>query len=231
MLDNDKHWNPPMRSAFILALVCLCSFLASTACAQDGPSPHGKTDTEILAMGQPAWIEFYTNEVDGSNAGLGRANTLYAGAMRRRNDARPQFEDAAELRDLLNAFGQISVDIASNAHGLGTFWGPRYCEMACDVEGVLYGLLGGEMPPVEPAMTGLVERDLAWLAKQIKTAVTKPDTPLANYGLALSDLDAQRKAWRKIKRLAAKLDRTGSDRVLRFCDTWANSITLMNEGF
>jgi hypothetical protein len=212
-----------MRFLVTLILTCL---LATSAFAQDTDT-HGKTDAGILAMGREDWVGYYTSQVDDSTAGWSRALSTYASVLRRRNQALPQRSNAEDFRRLLTDFGYQSLGIAANCHGRGTFWAHVYGEMECDVEEVIYALLGGPAEPSPPMMTSMVRDSIADLNSRIEFARSWPANGLADYDLAKADLRALRRDWQEIKRLAKNLSRADSDRVLTFCDCWATSVEML----
>jgi hypothetical protein len=186
---------------------------------------YGKTNAEILAMGQQAWFEYYTDPARGgeSTAGMADALGLFAAAARERNDALPQQPQVTALRTQLTDFGREALDLAYNMSGGGTIWIPMYSQMACDVEDVIYGLLGGKVPRVAPATTGQVRRGLVRLAAAAQAEHADEDAAIYfHYDDALASLAALQAEFAGISALAAHFDRSGSDRILQFCLSWVD---------
>jgi hypothetical protein len=229
-----------MQRMILIGLIVYIAWAASTIAAgpalgdDDQPDTFGKTDAEILAMGRSAWFDYYTAPERGgdSTAGMTQAYGLYADAAGRRNDALPQQHHAAELRKLLDDFGEQSIDLASNFTGGGTMWIPEYAAADCDVEDALYALLGGGAAPAPATTTGQVQRDFAKLEHAIRDEQANRDAaPYFKYGEARASLAALRADFKRIAALAATLDRAGSDQVLAFCHTWATTgLELGEEG-
>jgi hypothetical protein len=225
-----------LLSALLLSLggLLLGPAAAQAAGDEDAPDTFGKTDAEILALGQSAWFDFYTDPERGgdSTAGMAEAYEIYATAAQRRNAALPDPHGLRPLGQLLDSFGEHALNVAYHMSGGGTMWIPMYAQADCDVEEVVYSLLGGSgQPAAAPATTGLVSRDLQELDRALRAERDDPDAALYfKYAEAHAELEQLRTVYRQIKARAAQLSRADSDRVLQFCHNWAGAGLEMGEG-
>jgi hypothetical protein len=227
-----------LSRALLLSLSSMLLLLHPVSARAGGdevaPDTFGKTDAEILALGQSAWFDYYTAPERGgdSTAGMAEAYELYATAAQRRNAALPDPHGLRPLGPLLDSFGEHALNVAYHMSGGGTMWIPMYAQADCDVEEVVYGLLGGSgQPAAAPATTGLVSRDLAALDRELRAERDDPDAALYfKYAEAQAELEQLRTVYRQLKARAARLSRADSDRVLGFCHNWATAGLEMGDG-
>lgn len=190
----------------------------------------GKSNAEILEMGQSAWFEFYTDHAGWSTAATAMAGGLYTQAARERNDAMDPGYYSEALRQLMYDFGERALSIGPNTSGGGTIWITIWSGMPSDAEDVTYALRGGELPAAEARTTGDVEREITRLQQQLDKLKVDPDASYFDYEAAMDDMTALRADFRAITDLAAELPRADSDRVLGFCLNWLEAVTGYGEG-
>ncbi len=104
---------------FAIFLLVALPFLA-VAQDVDYNSTFGKTEAEILAMGQDKWDKFYSSKAGDSTAAMVSMNGLYGEAMLHRNEklakkASPAARTRIEkLRKLMGDFGDQATGLGSN---------------------------------------------------------------------------------------------------------------------
>jgi hypothetical protein len=179
---------------------------------------YGRSDQDILDMGQDAWFHFYTERAGDSTMEMVNALQVYADAAKRRNEALPQAPfNVGELRRLLTEYASTAVGLSYNIAGGGTIWTLVDAGAVCDIEDVVYAILGGEVAPAAPMTTGEVKRGFEFLRQQVEDLHADPDAAYFQYEEGQADLLKLREQFTAISKLAAGLERANSDRVLGFC--------------
>lgn len=216
------------------ALRCLPLFLAIAvvavaARAEEYPRKFGKSNTQILAMGFDKWMDFQGARGGQSTAGMSEGMAAYRSALRWRNDrlsakASPTLRKRiAELRRLLVDYTGHMLSLGAYMTGGGTIWSNIHAATLKETEETLYALLSAKAIPEEPLTTGKVKRRFDSLAQDIELHSKESyNTPERTAG-ARRDLESARAAFTKISAVAARLDRSGSDHILAFCMTAANT--------
>ncbi len=191
---------------------------------------YGKSSADILAMGQVAWFEFYTDHAGFSTMDMAMASALYTDAARERNAGLDPGYYSEALRQLLYDLGERALTIGPTLSRGGTIWITIGAGMPADAEDVVYALRGGEMPPVPAMSTGQVERRIDQLEAQIMSTAADPQNQdWFDPAGSLAELRALRADFRAVCALAAELPRADSDRVLAFCDNWIAAVTEYGE--
>lgn len=207
-----------MISRLIFAFTLLFSF----AVAQDLKETHGKTHSQILAMGYDKWYDFYTGKEGETTQGMARAGYTFAESLKWRNlqlEAKKPAKFRAQIKTLRTQFdklGTASISIYRALSGGGTLWQLTYSTDAMNQEETLYALLGGKVKPSKPQVVSKVTKEIAAL----KAAVKSPDPtwshefPRAETNKYLADIDS---SWKQILAIAKTLDRPKSDHILAYC--------------
>jgi hypothetical protein len=204
---------------FGFAVLVACILLLSQAARAEDIDTYGQSDEDILAMGQSAWFEFYTSRAGDSTMEMVNALEVYTAAAKRRNETLPQAHfNVGELRRLLGEYANTAVGLSYNIAGGGTIWTLVGAGASCDIEEVIFAILGGDAPPAEPTTTGEVKRGMEYLGKQIEDLHADPDATYFHYVEGVADLAKLRTQFDAIAKLAAGLDRANSDRVLALCN-------------
>ncbi|MCC7479785.1 hypothetical protein IT575_15205 [bacterium] len=192
---------------------------------------YGKSPGEILAMGQGAWFEYYTEHAGFSTVATAMASAIYADAARERNTGLAPGYYSEALRQLAYDFGERALSIGPALSGGGSIWISIGAAMPADAEDLTYALRGGVLPPAPAMSTGQVQRRIATLEAQINALAADPQSSAwFDPDSSLDELRALRADFRAICALAAELPRADSDRVLYFCDYWLSAVTEFGEG-
>ena len=209
-------------------LQLLLFILPSLALSQS--DTYGKTEAQILAMGEEKWDDFYQSKAGNSTAAMVEMNVIFGAAAEHRNvrltkAARPSVRARVEkLRKLMEAYGADAVGLGYNVTGGGTMWAQVSADITAHTELVLFGVLGGKSPAVKHATVSDVNRQLEALAKTIEGAHTDKDNdPNFKYGDAGASISKMRAELSQIAMVAKPLSRANSDRVLRFCIDYAKT--------
>lgn len=211
-------------------LVALAFILAQ---AQIPADTYGKTEVEILRMGQTAWYKFYTAKSGESTYGMSNALGIYADVAAKRNDrllADPKTPHRVKLKQLstlLTTFGGEMVELGRTISGGGTMWGPIANGSYADAQDAIYALIHPQGQKLaKPSVVSAVTNQLATVPASIKEAgdVMKP----SDQKQALADLADARSTFVKIVKLAAQLDRQASDKILSYCKSQADLLTVAN---
>jgi hypothetical protein len=194
----------------------------------DYNSTFGKTEEEILAMGEDKWNAFYSSKAGDSTAAMVGMNGIYGEALLHRNEklakkASPAAQTRVEkLRKLMDDFGGEAVGLGSNFTGGGTIWSPISAEIETDSETVIYAILGGESKKPKHEVVSSVSKQLDALKAMImKDKADKDDQAYFKFGDAKVSLNKLHEDFTQILAVAQLLDRTNSDRVLGFCLQYA----------
>lgn len=207
----------------ICRLIFALTLLISLALAQDLKETHGKTHSQILAMGYDKWYDFYTSKEGETTQGMARAGYTFAESLKWRNlqlEAKKPAKFRAQIKTLRNQFdklGTASISIYRALSGGGTLWQLTYSTDAMNQEETLYALLGGKVKPSKAQVISNVTKEIAAL----KSAIGKsPDStwstefPKAEINKFLADIDS---SWKQILAIAKTLDRPKSDHILSYC--------------
>ncbi len=214
-----------MRYLFVL-LLSLASILAF---AQDDNNTYGKTETQMLEMGEAKWDDFYEAKAGTSTADMVNMNHLYGEALLHRNERLAQKVGGArkaqveKLRGLLSDFAGDAIDLGYNFSGGGTIWSPISAEVETASERVLFAILGGSLKPKKHYVVSTVAKALARLKTLIaKDAADPDDASYFKAAKAKGSLDKMNAEFHRILAVAQNLDRDNSDRVLAFCYQYAD---------
>ena len=201
--------------------------------AQVPADTYGKSELEILRMGQKAWYQFYTAKSGESTYGMSNALGIYADVAAKRNDrllTDPKTQHRAQLkllRALITTFGNQVVELGRHLSGGGTMWGPIANGSYADAQDTIYALIH---PQGQPRATSTVVSDVtkqfAIVPATIKGAsdVMKP----ADQKQAMADLAEAKTTYLKIVKIAAQFDRPSSDRILSYCKSQVEFLTIAN---
>lgn len=208
---------------FALAALAAVHLSALPARAEEHPT-YGKTYAQILKMGDSTWMDYHAGKSGGSStAEINEAMGIYRLALRWRNDRLAPRAPAsvrtnvAKLRPLLGSFVNSMNDVGFYNSGGGTIWSNIGASAHAGAEETLYHLLGGPGRRGAPLKTGAVYRALDRLPARMDEARKDfPATPEQRQD-ALKSLSDGRATFDKIVKIAARLDRRGSDEVLGFC--------------
>jgi len=191
---------------------------------------YGKSEAQVLAMGQDGWDAYYESRGGNSTAAMVQMNAIFGEAAEHRNqrlEARVSARlrrEAEDLRKLLGDYGNAAANAGSELDGGGTMWAVVGAQIEPDTEAVLFALLGGKMPKARPMVVSEVVKQLDGLAGQIASdAKDKSDNPTFDVVVAKQALAAMRRSFARICGTAKRLKRTDSDRVLGFCREYARS--------
>ncbi len=207
--------------------------LAMSAFAQDEDRMFGKSDAQILAMGQDKWMDFYEQKAGGSNLDMIQACHVYEHVAARRNDrlisrlpAHPA-SDLRKLRKLLDDFSGQSNMIGSFVSGGGSMWTVIDAGDAASREDVLYQALGGKGKGAPATRTSKVGREIERAQREIRAHRSNDQYGNLKEPEALKAQAAAAADYRAIVAIASHLSRSRSDAVLAFC---YNSIHLAANG-
>ena len=109
--------------ALALALVLM---RPGAALAQE--ETFGKSEAQILAMGENKWDAFYMAKAGQSTAAMVAMSSIYGAAMEHRNDQLAKHAPKSvqlkitSFRRQLNNFAGAAIDIGYNLSGGGTLW-------------------------------------------------------------------------------------------------------------
>jgi hypothetical protein len=196
--------------------------------AQERPQEFRETNTEILAMGLPKWLDLH----GGGSLADSEALWAYRNALKWRNDrlmarVSPDLRRRIQrLRPLLVRYAQDMYEISLYEAGGGTIWSGVHGEALVDSEETLYALLGGRVEPARPLVVSAVTKVLDELQADVD-GPPDPDVPLDPQS-ARAALASARATFRRILKIAATLDRKGSDQILAFCADYP--VTMGEDG-
>lgn len=206
-----------MRRALPLLLV----LLAALASAQSGVNTYGKTEAQILAMGQDKWYEFYTSKAGDSTMGMADAYRIYADVEGHRNDrlmkTSPKRAKAKKLRKLLEDFGEQTLDLCSNINGGGTMYTPMYAQYSADAEGTLYGILAGKSKDIGHFVVSTVTKRMEALFSRAAQTAKDKDAGYFKPEEARKTIASLRNTFTGIVAVAKTMSRRDSDLILGYC--------------
>jgi hypothetical protein len=212
-----------MKSVRLLALFLILAAVAGGVSAEEYPRRFGKSNAQILAMGSDKWMDFHGAKAGQSTAGMSEGMAAYRYALRWRNErlsakaSSTLRKQVAGLRPLLIDYTDHMMSIGAYMTGGGTIWSNIHASVLCVCEETLYDLLSGKAKPAKSHTTGMVKRQLDSLAEDITTNSKESyNTPEKTAG-ARKDLADGRATFAKIAAAAAMFDRKGSDHILAFC--------------
>jgi hypothetical protein len=215
-----------MKNALLALFV-----LASTVCfAQDKPNTFGKSNAQILAMGQEKWMSFADKQGGGSNAAMIDASMAYQAASAGRNDrllkTKPGMAvNVHHLRELLGDYTGDCMEVGSYISGGGSMWGTFDAYARAESEDVLFGVLGGKAAPAPKMTVSMVARELQKAKTAIHANRSNDQFGMTKETGANKSLQAAQAHFASIAKICAKLDRRGSDFVLSFCKSQAQNAT------
>jgi hypothetical protein len=218
-----------MSTPRILLLLLAVAILAGLARAEEYPRKFGKSNAQILGMGFDKWMDFQGAKAGQSTAGMSEGMAAYRTALRWRNDrlaakALPALRKrVADLRPLLVDYTAHMMSLGAYMTGGGTIWSNIHAGVLCDSEETLYALLSPKVKAAKPHTTGMVKRELDTLSADIEDHSKESYNTLQKTEDARKDLASGRSAFAKIAAVAARFDRKGSDHILAFCLTTAES--------
>lgn len=214
---------------FAIFLLLALPIYAAAQGDVDFNSTFGKTEEQILAMGEDKWDKFYSSKAGDSTAAMVGMNGIYGEAMLHRNQklakkVSPAAQTRVEkLRKLMGDFADNSIGLGSNFTGGGTIWSPISAESEVDCETVIYAILGGEAKKPKHEVVSSVTKQLdALKAIMMKDKDDKEDASYFKFGDAKVSLNKMHEDFTQILAVAQTLDRANSDRVLGFCLQYAN---------
>ncbi|MBC8064862.1 MAG: hypothetical protein H7Y17_08535 [Chlorobia bacterium] len=213
-----------------LSLIGVTLVLVSAALSQNPEDTHGKTHTQILAMGFDKWYDFYTGKEGETTQGMAQAGYKYASSLKWRNDAliknlRPADQKPVlRLRTHLDEFGTSTIQVFRALNGGGTIWQLTFSSNAMEVEETIYGLLVGTKTAPKPMVVSAVSKEIALLERSFKSAPASS----WDYGISKTDTAKQlaraKLTFQEIVKIAKAYDRRKSDRILGYCrDVLVNS--------
>ncbi len=204
--------------ALFLLFACSCLSIAQH-------DTYGKSEAQILAMGQDKWEKFYSAKAGNSTMAMSEMKDIFGEAAKHRNDkliakASPAVRKRMKtLRNYMNDLAQSAVDVAYNISGGGTMWAPVSAGIAGDLELTLYPLLVGKgKAPSHVSATAVP----AELEKVRKAMVSAHGTPGFDLKRSMVGYGRMRVKYFEISRLLKNRPRSESDRVLGFCRTYAH---------
>ena len=206
------------------ALLLLVAVVLSLMCsAQESYDTYGKTESQILAMTQQQWYDFYVAHAGESTASSSNAYWIYGEVEKKRNDrmvaSYPQKKKlVARLRSLLQNYGAEAISIGSAQTGGGTMWNPISSQMGSDLEQTIFGVLGGGTDRNQKLVVSTVQKKLN--AVKVKIDAMRGESGF-DYKMATSAFLDMKADFRKILSEAKSLDRHGSDSLLGFCLNWS----------
>lgn len=206
----------------IPSILCLSVLAAAGAMAQTSAEKRlGKTDAQILALGYDAWMGLHGERMGDTTPAIAEGMKVYRTALRRRNDTRgssltpERREQIGRLRPLMEAYILDLAKLGSLHTDGGTIWVLHHGSSAIAIEETLYPLVGGRHPAVPARTTGAVGRALARLRAHSDTTLRgRAPSVVADSRRLDQRLTEQSDA---LIRIAARLPRKDSDRVLDFC--------------
>jgi hypothetical protein len=185
--------------------------------AQDSQNTFGKTEKEIIAMGETAWHDFYVKQTADSTADESNAYGIYATVMQKRNDqliAQTHNKQAAKIRKYLTDGGNDLTDLGSNISEGGTIWNIIDANMAADIEDAINGYLEKKPAPKEHYVVSDVEKQFSVLAKKIEESHKDTADTMFHYADARKSLADARKNFKLTVEFASHCSRADSDRFL-----------------
>lgn len=209
--------NGGMRRIFSLLLF----LLTSIAVAQPSVDTYGKTEAQILQMGQEKWFEFYTSKAGESTAGMADAYRIYGGVAAKRNDrimkSSPNKSKLQKLRKLLDDFSEQTLELCSNINGGGTMYIPMYAQYGADAEDTLYAILAGKGRDEGSYVVSDVKAKMDALFAKARQTETDKEASYFRAAEAHKSITALRNTFKEIVSVAKKMSRRDSDLVLGYC--------------
>jgi hypothetical protein len=194
----------------------LASLLVSSACVfaqEDRGRSFGKTNAQILAMGEEKWMDFFYKKSGGmSTAETNEALDVYRDAMAWRNDGLMSKSSSLKakylpLRAPLRKLVGESMQLTYVMSGGGSMYSNIAASLQVSAEELLYNLLRGKTASKSIADSVIDAR----LAKLIKGAKEGPSPELAD--LAKTASIATPKALSDVRKASAKFS-AGQKRLL-----------------
>ncbi len=217
---------------FCLALVCL--LISAVAFGQEPPRTLGKTDAQILAMGQEKWSEYFEKKGGGSNADMIEACMAYTEAATRRNArliSRLPNAKAAQMRSLdklMMDFGGHMMNAGSFISDGGSMWALFDAGSASDAQDALFAVLGGAMHASPAMVVSKVTKQIAKVKAAIQKSRDMAESAGRTEAEALKDFELGRLDFVAIQKIAASLDRKKSNALLDFC--FKRAATAVDQG-
>lgn len=218
-----------------LPLFLAIGVLVVAARAEEYPRKFGKSNAQILAMGSDKWMDFQGATAGQSTAGMSEGMAAYRSALRWRNDRLSTKSPAtlrkrvADLRPLLVDYTGPLMSLGAYMTGGGTIWSNIHAGTLSNSEEILYALLSGKAKPAKPQTTGMVKRELVSLAQDIEANSKESYNTPEKTADARKDLAAARAAFARIAVAAARFDRKGSDHILAFCQSTAETAEVESQ--
>lgn len=149
----------PYPLAIALAVTLLPTFAASQQ------KFLGKTEAEVLQMGQDKFLELvYSDSESSTTQGVSEAFRFYASAAKKRNAklaAKAPKGTASNIVALRNALSNViqpALEAEYIATGKGTMYIPMFESRSADLEDFLYGILTKkELPSADMTAEGLLD--------------------------------------------------------------------------
>jgi hypothetical protein len=212
-----------MKTAFALvAILALSSFVA----AQDSVDTYGKTEKEIVAMGEDGWHDFYISKAGDSTASESSAYGIFGTVLEKANDqlaaSQNKTKEIAALRDSLLNGGIQLTEVGSDIAEGGTIWNIIGAHMEADVEDAISGYLEHKPSSGRHYVVSEVKKQIDLLAKKIESEHKDKDLGANfNYSDAKAALAKVRRYFDKVVAFAAHCNRADSDRFIEIYVTYS----------
>lgn len=186
----------------------------------------GLTDRQILALGQEAFVNKFTDKFGGSTMAMVDGFEIYGQAVKSMNDqvflksSASRLKTIGSLRTRMTRFRTEMCDIGRTVTGGGTLWNITYSETRADVEETL-AIFSGVLQ-VQPRnrvvsdVTKALDR-IGVLAKEHEEGIELVKESGGGIHEVNTSLKLARTEYAELVKLAAKLPRRESDAVLGFC--------------
>ncbi|MBS1705916.1 MAG: hypothetical protein JST40_08585 [Armatimonadetes bacterium] len=217
--------------------ICILALFVATISGAQSDGTYGKSDAEILAMGEDHWYHFFTERAGESTASMSEAYQLFGGALQRRNDkllAKQKKELRKKLETLkvhLRKFSSAVLEMGYGVTGGGTIWIPVSAR-AMDVvpEAHLYEILTGKYGKRKGWVVSQVTKPLNELDSRVQSlkneeAFGKEYYPRANDSSKVAKSELQ---W--LISYARTTPRKTSDCILECCFESLKTALEMSSG-
>jgi hypothetical protein len=198
--------------------------------------PHrtmGKTDEQILQMGQSKWFAYYAGQKDEKNESKKTyidARYSYGYAVRRVSDrilSNPHFPNRGKAKQLVVLVDKLTEECEHIGYAIdpNTGWYWVESRLYADSQDAIYGYLHPQgRPKPRPMVVSDVAKPISQIAKQLDGAdneLTAESTQVT----AKAKYKELRTNFGQIVRLISQTTgRTGSDRILSYCKEAVDSV-------
>ena len=171
-----------MNSLRTLATLAILTSTAVVAIAYAPERLHGKTEAQVLKMGEKKWMDFVADKPGGSTTpGMAEAEAFFASAAHRRN-ARLMSKLGASRRatlvsltDALENAGSAILECDSIVTGRGTIYKILHPARDAEVEDTIWSILRGKVSKGGLASVAMKEKLAAFKEATLKKGETQDD--------------------------------------------------------